>query len=657
MRYRAEIQKDDLAFVYLTDGVGKEVKLTYGELDRRCRALASWLVKNNMRGKRALLLYPPGLDFIVAFYGCLYAGATAVPVYPPRRNRSMIRIQAISDSAEAALALTTEEVKKHVNDIIDDTPNLKKIPWLATDAMEPGLEDDWQNPGVGPDDYAFFQYTSGSTGTPKGVMLTHGNMLHNSMLISTGFEHTRSNTGVFWLPSYHDMGLIGGVIQPVYCGRPNVMMSPLSFLQKPYRWLAAITKYRATTSGGPNFAYDLCVKSIKEELVDTLDLSSWKVAFNGAEPVQADTLDAFAKKFERCGFKYEAFYPCFGLAEGTLIVTGGYRDKAPTIRTIDADALAAGKAVDASPNSDRARRLVSSGSPIHGQRVAIVDPETLLEAPDGQVGEIWTKSPSVAQGYWRNEAETERAFRARIADTGEGPFLRTGDLGFRADGEIFVTGRIKDLIIIHGVNVYPQDVELSAQHASPLLRLNNGGAFTVGEHKNEKLVLVQEVERKFKPEDGPEVFAAVRKAIAQEHEIPIDAIVLIHAGRIPKTSSGKVQRHACRAAYLDGSLEVIAQWSLGDPIVPVAEKSPAKDAGSFTAADNPLHYDPNATSAAVEPETAEARPSAVVIDDRADARTPSVAGPVSYEETARIVLEEVRRVGKERALDVSRETA
>ncbi|MBQ8285377.1 MAG: aminotransferase class I/II-fold pyridoxal phosphate-dependent enzyme [Thermoguttaceae bacterium] len=682
MRYRASIQPDDLAFVYLTDGVSSEIRLTYSELDRRCRALAAWLRRNNMRGKRALLLYPPGLDFIIAFYGCLYAGATAVPVYPPRRNRSMLRIQAISDSAEASLAMTTGDVLKRVATIVDETPNLKQLPWIATDEMTPGLEDEWVDPQIGPDEFAFFQYTSGSTGTPKGVMLSHANMLHNSMLIQTGFEHTRSSKGVFWLPSYHDMGLIGGVVQPVYCGCPNVMMSPLSFLQKPYRWLAAISKYRGTTSGGPNFAYDLCVKSIKDEQLETLDLSSWKVAFNGAEPVQAETLEQFAKKFEPCGFKYESFYPCFGLAEGTLLVTGGARDQAPVTRDVDADALAAGKAVDAIAGSARVKTLVSSGRMVVDQRVVVVDPETRLECPAGQIGEIWTKSGSVAKGYWRNEAETERAFRAHIADTNEGPFLRTGDLGFMVDGELFVTGRIKDLIIIRGVNVYPQDVELTAQHVSPLLRLNNGGAFMIGEFRKEKLVLVQEVERRFKKEDAPQIFSEIRKAIALEHEIPIDAIVLIRSGSLPKTSSGKVQRHACRASFLAGELEPIASWSLEEATL--ATTAPAAGAktgfGSFRAEENPLYVDEQGKFRADE--SADVSGDAVAgweatrrdltnvlaVTEKKNEKTDvkateqsaekgenasSACGPVSYDETVKIVLDEVYRVAKERARDLT----
>lgn len=305
VRFRAAVQPNDTAFLYLTDGIGgegAEIRLTYQELDERCRALGGWLQKNRYDGKRILLLYPPGLEFIVGFFGCLYAGATAVPIYPPRRNRSMLRIQSVADSAEASLALTTGDVMERVRELIDETPNLRKIAWSTTDHTPIDYAGEWTDPNLDSDTLAFLQYTSGSTGNPKGVMISHGNMLHNSLLISTGFEHTRSHSGVFWLPSYHDMGLIGGIIQPVYCGRPNVIMSPLSFLLKPYRWLAAISKYRATTSGGPNFAYDVCVRQIRDELLDTLDLSSWQVAFNGAEPVHAETLERFAKNSNAADF-------------------------------------------------------------------------------------------------------------------------------------------------------------------------------------------------------------------------------------------------------------------------------------------------------------------------------------------------------------------
>lgn len=680
VHFRAAVQADDTAFIYLEDGVGgegAELRLTYKELDRRCRAVGAWLQKNHYSGKRILLLYPPGLEFIIAFFGCLYAGATAVPVYPPRRNRSMLRIQAVSASAEASLALTTTDVFARVRELIDETPDLKKIAWSTTDHIPEGIEEDWADPEIGADDLAFLQYTSGSTGTPKGVMISHGNMLHNSLLISTGFEHTRSNSGVFWLPSYHDMGLIGGIIQPVYCGRPNVIMSPLSFLLKPYRWLAAISKYRATTSGGPNFAYDICVRQIRDELLETLDLSCWQIAFNGAEPVQGDTLEKFARKFERCGFRYEAFYPCFGLAEGTLIVTGGIKNLPPVVKTVDADSLAAGSVVGAIPGTDRVRQLVSSGRVILDQRVAIVDPETRLECPDNKVGEIWTSSPSVAKGYWKNPKATAETFEAFIADTQEGPFMRTGDLGFMSEGELFVTGRIKDLIIIRGVNLYPQDIEATAQRVAPnLLRPNAGGAFMVGEDRDEKLVLVQEVERRFRPGDETTIFSEIRKGIAIEHEVPIDSIVLVRTGTIPKTSSGKIQRHSCRDEYLANTLTVMARWSINDesndqPTVVTLPQKTQKTLGSYTEADNPIHYDPNADRLETdESKIADGRkaPSypgkemtgVFAVETKSKEKPAAVPAAESvslarmtYQETAKVVLEEVHRIARERGRGIT----
>ena len=649
VQYRAQVQPEDSAFIYLTDGVSNELLLTNRELDRRSRAIGAWIQKHNLSGERVLLLYPPGLDFIAAFFGCLYGGAIAVPVYPPKRNRSMLRIEAVANSARAKLALTTDDVLKRVNELISETPNLTRIPWLATTSLPAGLEDEWSKPGIDSETLAFLQFTSGSTGTPKGVMLTHGNLLHNSMLIQLGFEHNRTDSGVFWLPSYHDMGLIGGILQPIYCGRPNVLMSPLSFLTKPLRWLSAISRYRGTTSGGPNFAYDLCVRQIKDEQLDGLDLSSWKVAFNGAEPVQAETLDRFAEKFERCGFRYESFYPCFGLAEGTLLVTGGIKQEKPVVRTFDADSLVAGRAIDAVPGAAHVHRLVSSGRPIFDQRVAVVDPETCIECVPGTVGEIWTKSPSVAHGYWERPEATEETFNAHIAGTNEGPFMRTGDLGFFLDGEFYITGRIKDLIIIRGVNVYPQDIELTAQKSHELLRPNCGGAFMYGEVQKEKLALVQEVERKFKPEDADAIFAGIRKGIALEHEIPIDNIVLVRHGSVPKTSSGKVQRHACRNGFLDETFEPVATWSLE------------------TDGDHPL---PNVALPAKTVTPDKPRPMSDVFEIKkgADgkpavslAAKPSTAplvslSQLSYDETTRIVLEEVYRVGTDRARNISLDT-
>ena len=567
VRRRAKFQPDGIAFVYLVDGENEQIQLTYGELDRQARAIGAWLESLGLVGERALLLYPPGLEFVAAFLGCLYAGVVAVPVYPPRRNRSIFRIQSVATDANARVALTTDIVLKRVEPLIDSTPSLKDLKWLATCHIPEGIENNWQQPEIHADTLAFLQYTSGSTGTPKGVVLNHANLVHNSALIAHAFEHTRTGTGVFWLPSYHDMGLIGGILQPLYVGRPNMLMSPMSFLQKPVRWLSAITRFGGTTSGGPNFAYDLCVRNISAEQRKNLDLSSWKVAFNGAEPVRAETIRRFTEVFAPCGFRPESFYPCFGMAETTLLVSGGFVDKPPVIRWFDAADLTTNQATHRAPGAAGARALVGCGQTLPDQKIVIADPDAMTSCGPGQIGEIWVSGPSVAQGYWGQTEATQRTFHAHLKDTGEGPFLRTGDLGFLEEGELYVTGRIKDLIILHGVNHYPQDIEHTISHCHPRLRPDTGAAFTIDSDGHERLVIVYELERRTQG-DLAEVFSAIRRAVSAEHEIQVEAIVLIKSGSIPKTSSGKIQRHACRNGYLAGSLEIVGQWQISDHETP-----------------------------------------------------------------------------------------
>jgi len=672
VQYRAETEPHEPAFIYLTNGVDNEIVMTNADVDRQARRIAAWLQERNMFGQRVLLLYPPGLDFIVAYFGCLYAGAIAVPLYPPRRNRSLLRIQSIADSAQAAVALTTGDVIKTVEGMLDEAPSLRNLSWLATATLDESLEEKWIVPDINRDTIAFLQYTSGSTGTPKGVILTHDNLLHNSQMIHQGFEHTRSGRGVFWLPSYHDMGLIGGIIQPLYCGRPNIIMSPLSFLQKPFRWLAAITRYKGTTSGGPNFAYDLCVRNITEEQVDELDLSSWLVAFNGAEPVLAETMEAFARKFERCGFRYEAFYPCYGLAEATLIVSGGYIKNRPIIRSLDPKELSVGRAVEVRDSRiSKVVRYVSSGRRIlPNGRIAIVDPETCEECPDSIVGEIWVRSPSNAKGYWNAPEATEQTFNARLAGSDEPPLLRSGDLGFIKDGELFVTGRIKDLIIVRGVNVYPQDIEMTVQKSHQNLRPLCGAAFMVkddAELPQEHLVIVQELDRQFKG-DTDDIYSAIQKAVALEHELPVKGIVLIKSGAIPKTSSGKIQHHACHNGFLDGSLNETARWVSSDVsfrfITGGEAENELQEATGLSDADDysrivrgKVEFAPEGPVRPVLPEESPEKPSHMLIKETpAKAPAPSTLSLVSKEEIAAIVLEEVRKVAKERAAHLTIET-
>jgi amino acid adenylation domain-containing protein len=563
LRWRAHHQPQKRVYTYLLDGETEEQSLTYEQLDQRARTIAAKLQTLGAFGERVLLLYPPGLEFIGAFIGCLYAGAVAVPINPPQHKRTFQRAQSILLDAQASIILTNAAFKKRLEKFAVQTPGLETMRWVITDEVESCQRDEWQPPQMSADSLALLQYTSGSTGTPKGVMLTHGNLLHNQRVIEKAFEHSEETIVAGWLPFYHDMGLIGNLLQPLYAGFPCVLLSPLHFLQRPYRWLQAISKYRATTSGAPNFAYDYCARRITAEERQTLDLSSWAVAFNGAEPVRPDTIDRFVKTFEPCGFRRESMYPCYGLAEATLMVTGGRKTAPPILKRVDGAALERNRVVETSEERKNARLLVGCGQPLLDEEILIVDPETLTRCPTGTVGEVWVSSPSVAQGYWNRPEESARTFQARLSETLEGPFLRTGDVGFLSDRELFVTGRIKDLIILRGANYYPQDIERTVEDCHPALRSGANAAFSIDVSDEERLVVVQEVEYRQQP-DTTELIRTIRRAVIEAHEIPIYAIALIKAGTIHKTSSGKIQRQACRRSFLDGTLEVLAQWTEDD---------------------------------------------------------------------------------------------
>jgi acyl transferase domain-containing protein/acyl-CoA synthetase (AMP-forming)/AMP-acid ligase II/acyl carrier protein len=561
LTYRAQNQAEQTGYTFLLDGETESVNLSYQELDKKARAIAAQLLQTGVPGSRALLLYPPGLEFIAAFFGCLYAGFVAVPAYPPRRNQKMSRLQAIVSDASAVVALTTTSELTTMVAQLAENRTLAAIPWLTTDSINTDLAVDWQQPNINSDTLAFLQYTSGSTGTPKGVMITHGNLLHNSKLIYEFYQHTPESKGVIWLPPYHDMGLIGGVLQPMYSGFPVTLMAPVAFLQKPFRWLQAISNYKATTSGGPDFAYDLACRQITPEQLASLDLSSWEVAFTGAEPIRAQTLERFAETFAPCGFRREAFYPCYGMAETTLIVSGGLKSEAPIVRHIQPTALEQNQVIYTSA-SDGGKAIVGCGKSSPDQKVLIVNPESFLACPDEQVGEVWVAGDSIAQGYWNRPEQTKNIFNAYLADNKTGPFLRTGDLGFLHDGELFITGRLKDLIIIMGRNHYPQDIEFTVENSHPALRPAGGAAFAVEIKTGEKLVIVQEVERShLRKLNADEVIGAIRKAVAEHHDLQTHAIVLIKTNSLPKTSSGKVRRSTCRAEFEAGTLDVVAIWS------------------------------------------------------------------------------------------------
>lgn len=562
LRWRAATEPDFPLYTYLLDGETQAVQLTLGELDRAARAIAATLQTMKRKGDRALLLYPAGLEFIAAFFGCFYAGVLAVPASLPRPNRPDQRLRKLAQDAEPSVVLTTTELlhKREGDPAFAQTLSVSR--WLATDSLPLHLAERWQETPLSRNDLAFLQYTSGSTGQPKGVMVSHGNLLHNEQSIAEAFGHDETTVVAGWLPFFHDMGLVGNLLQPLYIGRPVVLMAPTAFLQKPIRWLQMISRYQATTSGGPNFAYDLCVQKTTPEQRAGLDLSSWTVAFNGAEPIRATTLQRFARQFAPFGFRIEALYPCYGMAEATLLITGAEKTTPPTLQPVLASQLEQNQVRLTSPDMDDARTLVSCGPIRAGIDVRIVDPERGVAVETGKVGEIWVASPSVAVGYWQQPEVTQSTFQATLADTGEGPFLRTGDLGFIAKGQLYITGRHKDLIIVRGRNHYPQDIEATVAASHPALQAGAGAVFTAELAGAERLVVVQEVERThLRQLDLAAIVQSIRTAVTQEHDVQIQVIVLLRPMSIPKTSSGKIQRHLCRQKLLTHELDVVEEWA------------------------------------------------------------------------------------------------
>ncbi|MGW2463438.1 AMP-binding protein [Streptomyces sp. NPDC001761] len=539
LRDRALEKPDATAYVFLADGEDDERRISYRELYAAAADVADALGARHGRGERALLLFAPGLDYVTAFFGCLLAGVVAVPAYPPQDARSLGRLDAIIADAGACIALTTKDLLPIARSALD-----APLEWLATDALAGGAPQAGGPPGArpvvtAPEDLAFLQYTSGSTRLPRGVMLSHANLIHNLEAIYRAFAGSGHDVMVSWLPPYHDMGLIGAILEPLYGGFPGILMAPLHFLQKPYRWLKAISVHRGTISPSPNFGYELCLRKIDDEQRASLDLSSWRAAVNGAEPVRVETIERFTERFAPAGFDAGAFRPSYGLAEATLLVT--------------ADPV--GESVRRFPVEGVSR--IACGTARGDQSVVVVDTATLAPAEPGRVGEIWVSGPSVSAGYWGRPTESEALFGATLPD-GRGPYLRTGDLGaLDEEGALAVTGRLKDLLILRGRNVYPHDVEGAAERSHPALRPGCGAAFTVPVDAEERLVLVFEV---VDGADAEAVALAVRRAVREECEADLHELVLIPPRTIPKTSSGKIQRRATREAYLSGDLSPVGGW-------------------------------------------------------------------------------------------------
>ena len=559
LRARVAEHGPRVLFRYLPDGENEESRLTYEELESRARAVAAALAPHAPAGERALLYYPAGPEFAAAFWGCLQAGVIGVPVFPARLHRQLPRLLAIAADSGAKFVLTTGKLERQADDLFKRAPALKNFVWLATDDLPPAAPNTPGDFTANSETLAFLQYTSGSTASPRGVMVTQGNLLDNLACLRDVFQFSTESVGVTWLPHFHDMGLIGGLLQPVYAGGEMIVMPPSSFLQNPSRWLAAVSRYHATTMVAPNFAYELCAQRISETERAALDLSSVKVALCGAEPVRPATLTEFAEAFGACGFRKEALRPAYGLAEATLIVSGRSDGGAPfTEAAVSAADLQQNRIRRAEAGAAGSRVLVGCGGVAPGMKVTIVDPETCAPCAPDRVGEIWICGPSVAGGYWRKPEETQQVFGAYLA-SGEGPFLRTGDLGFLDRGKLFIAGRLKDLIIVRGSNHYPQDLEYTVERSHRALRPSAGAAFSIDADGAERLIIIQEINDRASVA-VEDVASAIRRALTESHEVYPGAIVLIAARSIPRTSSGKIQRYACREAFLAGGLDVVHEW-------------------------------------------------------------------------------------------------
>jgi len=560
LRWRGKNQTDQLAYRFLKDGELEEVSITYGELDRRAQSLGAKLQVSTKTGDRVLLLVSPGIDFIVAYFGCLYANTIAVPVSPPhplRLETSLANTIRIAKDAAPTAAILNSSLFDAVmaqKNIIDQFTGIQLLV-IEGDSSKDWAEN-WIETKTNEEDIAFLQYTSGSTTDPKGVMVSHGNLIHNLSLIEQSFGQTSQSQTVIWLPPYHDMGLIGGILQPLYTGNPVTLIPHLLFLQRPIRWLKAISRYRATTSGGPNFAYDLCFRKVKPEQREQLDLSSWEVAFNGAEPVSYKTMEQFANFFAPCGFRMESFLPCYGLAESTLLVSGGPKCRLPVNLNLEKSELEKNHIKITPERNNYTQNVVSCGQIMKSQQIRIVDPETQNTCIPDQIGEIWISSPSIAQGYWNKPMETASTFNANIADTDEGPFLRTGDLGFLYNGELYISGRLKNLIIVDGKNYYAHDLERTVQTSHPEITPLGCAVFSINNSDREQIVVMAEIKLKAF-EEIEEVKKAIRKAISEHHELPLFDIKLVSPGGIPRTTSGKIKHFLCRQNYLSNNLKEI----------------------------------------------------------------------------------------------------
>lgn len=571
IRERVAERGDTDAQIFLR-GPGGAEHLTYSALDRRARALAVRLREYGVQGQPVLLLYPPGTDFLVAFVGCLYAGAIAVPApLPGDRGERLQRVSGILRDTLGRLVLTDSEHAADTSLWLAVSGRGETV-CLATDLDDTAAAADaWQAPRTGPDDLAFLQYTSGSTSSPRGVMVTHRNLLANQEALQHLLGTTAADRFSSWLPHYHDMGLIAHVLHPLWLGTWSVQLPPVSFIKRPVSWLRSIGQYGLTVGGGPNFGYDLCTRRVTDAQVGELDLSSWRLALCGAEPVRAQTLDAFARRFAPAGLRAASLYPGYGLAEATLVVSGG--EPGVPARRLAVDAAALEHDELRAPAADApARTLVGAGQ-VHDFDLRVVDPLAGREVPPGRVGEVWLRGDSVAQGYWRQPLESARTFHAALGESGG--FLRTGDLGAVHDGELYITGRLKEVIILNGRNIYPQDVEWAIREIGPAFGAGHGAVFTVGADR-EQLVVIQEVRA---PRAGTERLRSlardVQALVGQSFDVPAGNVVLLRPGTLRRTTSGKIQRTLMRTLFLQGELSPL--YEVLDPAVHALRTRSAPD--------------------------------------------------------------------------------
>jgi acyl-CoA synthetase (AMP-forming)/AMP-acid ligase II len=556
LRHRALHQPHDLAIGWVPQLAEVVRQLSYAALDRRARAVAARLQALGAKGERALLMHENDPDYAIAFYACGHAGAVAVTLNTPTQKKHLARLAHVASDAGARYILTTRALADRFRARIDEVESLAGLSWVIVDEVPDSEADSYRPHQPAGDDAAFLQYTSGSTGTPRGVVVRHADLVYQGEYIAGLLSLTPADRALSWLPLFHDMGLILGLLQPIYSGFPLLLSSPVAFVKNPAQWLRTIAEHGVTLSGGPDFAYDLCCEVIKPQDLEGLDLSRWALAFNGAEPVRARTLDRFTETFAPLGFRPEAMTPCYGLAEATLGVTANVRGTRHVRRLVDGAVLSQGR-VQAPAGSASGRDLVASGRWLPDTTVRIVDLSRHAAVGPDTIGEIWIGGTGPAAGYWNQPEATAETFGARL-EGDDATYLRTGDLGFYdAEGRLFITGRVKDLIVVHGKNHFPSDIEQTVEAASPVIRPHFTAAFAVEAGDREALVVVAEVKATAVDSlDVDSVGRDVMRRVLAEHEIPVEAVVLLHQGQIPKTTSGKVQRAECRAAWLDGTFAV-----------------------------------------------------------------------------------------------------